>query len=580
MTALDQSAFLQALGWAVLNSLWQMSLLWILFNIIVSLSGSLKPAQKSTLAVSLLFTGFTWFVFTFFSLIISIENNNAIVTLKALPDAVNTRLNHWLDTSLPFASLIYIVLLIVPLLQFVRNYRYVQVLRQHNLKKINIDWKIFVRKISAQIGILRPVQIWVSDLITSPVTIGYLKPIILVPLAAITHLTPEQMEAVLLHELAHIRRSDYLINLLINLVQTILYFNPFAKAFVKTVERERERSCDEMVLQFQYDPHHYAAALLMLEKNSSVAQNMAMAASGKNDLLNRIERILKIEKRNVFSLNKMAGLLAGFICVIILNAVLVVDKPVSGDATFVFEQPGSPGILFSTDHKNSTRQKTLLIERSENVPASIENHIVSRKIDTGNPPENPIFKSAARENAYRTENVLLPPGLAYVNLTTPIIPELNKKELTQVKTTVATTKKVVENQQWKEVEKTIADVMTVVEKQALKEKYLAKLSSSTIDWNKLETKLKLSYSQLNWNKINSQLDAAMANIKLDSLQVAYTIANSELTKAEKMATACDSISVEIPMPDVSLEQIKQSKAQVQKNLIKIKAIRNKRVIHL
>ena len=157
---------------------------------------------------------------------------------------------------------------------------------------------------------------------------------------------------------------------------------------------------------------------------------------------------------------------------------------------------------------------------------------------------------------------------------------MNKKELTQVKTTVATTKKVVENQQWKEVEKTIADVMTVVEKQALKEKYLAKLSSSTIDWNKLETKLKLSYSQLNWNKINSQLDAAMANIKLDSLQVAYTIANSELTKAEKMATACDSISVEIPMPDVSLEQIKQSKAQVQKNLIKIKAIRNKRVIHL
>ena len=121
MTALDQSAFLQALGWAVLNSLWQMSLLWILFNIIVSLSGSLKPAQKSTLAVSLLFTGFTWFVFTFFSLIISIENNNAIVTLKALPKAVNTRLNHWLDTSLPFASLIYIVLLIVPLLQFVRK---------------------------------------------------------------------------------------------------------------------------------------------------------------------------------------------------------------------------------------------------------------------------------------------------------------------------------------------------------------------------------------------------------------------------------------------------------------------------
>ena len=580
MTALDQSAFLQALGWAVLNSLWQMALLWILFNIIVSLSGSMKPAQKSNLAASLLLTGFMWFVFTFFSLILSIENNKAIVTLKALPEAVNARLNHWLDASLPFASLIYIVLLIVPLLQFARNYRYVQVLRRLNLKKINIDWRIFIRKISAQIGIIRPVQIWVSDLITSPVTIGYLKPIILVPLAAIGNLTPDQMEAVLLHELAHIRRSDYLINLLINVVQTILYFNPFVRAFVKTVERERERSCDEMVLQFQYDPHHYATALLMLEKNSSVAQNLAMAASGKNDLLNRIERILKIEKRKVFSLNKMAGLLAGFFCVIILNAVLVVGDPISGNRSFVFEEQVSPVSHFSTNQEMVTRPKSFLADRSENSPASIENHIVRRKMDSGKPPANPIFKSTASEVAYPADNSLLPPGLTYVNVRTPLTPELNKNELIQIKAVVATTKKVVENQQWKEVEKNIADVMTVVEKQALKEKYLEKLSSSTIDWNKLETKLKLSYDQLNWNKINSQLNAAMSNMKLDSLQVAYTIANTELTKAEKMASASDSVSVEIPMPDVSVEQIKESKAQVQKNLIKIKAIRSKRVIHL
>ncbi len=96
----------------------------------------------------------------------------------------------------------------------------------------------------------------------------FFKPVILVPLAAINHLTPQQLEAVLLHELSHIKRYDYLVNLIINFIQTILYFNPFVKAFVKIVEKEREKSCDDMVLQFQYDSHEYATALLMLEKTN------------------------------------------------------------------------------------------------------------------------------------------------------------------------------------------------------------------------------------------------------------------------------------------------------------------------
>ena len=106
---------------------------------------------------------------------------------------------------------------------------------------------MFVKNLAAQMGIKKPVHVWISELVCSPVTIGYLKPIILVPLAAINHLTTQQLEAVLLHELSHIKRYDYLINLIINFIQTILYFNPLVKAFVKIIEREREKSCDEMV---------------------------------------------------------------------------------------------------------------------------------------------------------------------------------------------------------------------------------------------------------------------------------------------------------------------------------------------
>ncbi|MES1215423.1 MAG: M56 family metallopeptidase [Bacteroidota bacterium] len=573
MTAFDHSTFLQALGWAVLNSLWQMALLWIVFNITVSINRNMRPSQKSSMAASLLFTGFAWFLFTFVSLLINKENNNAIITVNALPAGVNVKLNQWLDTTLPFASIIYIVLLIIPAFRYIRNYRYVQVLRKYNLSKINIDWRIFVKKVSAQIGILKPVQIWVSDLITSPVTIGYLKPIILVPLAAINHLTPQQLEAVLLHELAHIRRYDYLINLLINFIQTILYFNPFVKTFVRTVERERERSCDEMVIQFQYDPHHYASALLMLEKNNVIAaQNMAIAASGKSDLLSRIERILKIEKRNAFSFNKLAGLFAGLLCIILLNAVLIVSKPVTRSGSFAFEQPGSPATLFTSDDDNVAIGNTVLPSKAENKQIVIENHVA---------PE----KKGKKESSFTTDKAALidpvtPPPFLFTNvaLKTPVIPELNKQELFQVKKTVETTKKVVENQQWKELEKSIADALTSNEKQEVKEQYLEELSK--VNWNKLESKLKISYDQLNWNKINARLNTAMTTIKLDSLQIVYTIASNALNEAEKMATVSDSTKVEVPMPDVSVEQIKQSREQILKNLNKIKAIRSKKVIHL
>ena len=125
-----------------------------------------------------------------------------------------------------------------------------------------------MRNVATRMGIKKPVHIWLSGIVTSPVTIGYIKPVILLPIAAINQLSTQQLEAVLLHELAHIRRYDYFVNLVIRFIQTILYFNPFVKALVKTVEIEREKSCDEMVIQFQYDPHGYASALLMLEKTN------------------------------------------------------------------------------------------------------------------------------------------------------------------------------------------------------------------------------------------------------------------------------------------------------------------------
>ena len=177
-------------------------------------------------------------------------------------------MGNWLQKSLSIASVLYLFLLLLPISHFIRNYRYVRIIREYGLTKADSRWRIFVKKVAVLMGIKKPVHIWVSEFVSSPVTIGFLKPVILIPLAAINQLSPQQMEAVLLHELSHIRRYDYLVNFIINVIQSILYFNPFVKALVRTAEREREKSCDEMVLQFQYDSYEYATALLVLEKSN------------------------------------------------------------------------------------------------------------------------------------------------------------------------------------------------------------------------------------------------------------------------------------------------------------------------
>ena len=332
-----QANFLQSLGWAVLNSLWQLALLWVIYQVITGIFRNAKSSLKSSLASSLLIGGFAWFIYTFFSVYIN-SSAKTVISSAFVNEESNEQLNVWLQQTLPIASVFYLILLVLPLLHFIRNYRYVKVVRKYGLTKMQVEWRMFVSKVAAQMDIKKKVQIWVSEFVSSPVTIGFLKPVILVPLAAINHLTPQQLEAVLLHELSHIKRFDYLINLIINFIQTILYFNPFAKAFVKIVEREREKSCDEMVLQFQYDSHEYATALLTLEKANADNKPLAVGVAGrKNDLLNRVELIMGIQRKSVFSFNKLAGLMAGLLCIIALNALLLFSKSGNGNRVMSFK---------------------------------------------------------------------------------------------------------------------------------------------------------------------------------------------------------------------------------------------------
>src|SRR5439155_14956492 len=96
--------------------------------------------------------------------------------------------------------------------------------------------------------------------------------------------------------------------------------------FVSVIEFEREKCCDELVLQFEYDKYSYAAALLQLEKNLLASESLILAAAGKNHLLYRIEKILGLKKKAVFSFHKFAGIIASVLVIFFINSLFFVDK--------------------------------------------------------------------------------------------------------------------------------------------------------------------------------------------------------------------------------------------------------------
>jgi len=554
MPAISQFDFLQSLGWALINSLWQMALLWVIYNVLLSFFTQIKPGKKAAMATLLITVGFGWFLFTFLNSLFFNSANDFYNKWSGL-----IRENAWnvfVQRVLALGSAIYLFILALHVWKFIRNYHYVQVIRHKGLTKIKAEWRIFVKKTAANMGIVRKVQIWLSDMVQTPVTIGYLKPVILIPFAAINHLSTQQVESIILHELSHIRRYDYLFNLIINFIKTILYFNPFVKLFVKTIERERENSCDEMVLQFPYQPSEYATALLLLEKNQH--QQMMMAAAGKDhDLLNRIEAILGIRRKTNYSFRKLSVSFLTLLGIAFMNILFSVNsnKELTGFLTLNGEV--SPYYFFN-NRQDQTQKNTaaFFADRNTKKKNNFSNPIASTNQDLVRHPALSDYK--------------------YVNFTTPIIPELAKPEELKLKETIGATKRILEEKEWKEIENSYAEVFNSVEKVKLKDEYQKEVNK--IDWNKLETQLRLSYDHIDWNKVNDQVANSLAQIKLDSIQQQVKLTLNNLISLETLLK--ENKTTSIPDTDVSLELIKENQQKAKAQLDKIKAVRNKKIVRL
>ncbi len=293
-----QTAFLEALGWTLLSSWWQMGILWVVFLLIKKGWPKLSAALLYNVALVLLLGGLTWSAVSFVQHLLY---PGVSPSYWSFP---NNRFAGWyqqgltyIQLLLPYLSIAYIGWLLLRTIQFLRIYASTGLLRKEGLYKAPVHWRLFAQQMAAQMNVRFPCSVWLSTKVDGPLLLGWLKPMILLPFTALNQLSAEQVEAILIHEIAHIRRNDFFWNLVLALTEILFYYNPFARQLMAAISAEREHACDDWVLQFPVDTCTYANALLKLEQQrQSALPPVALAAGGPHTklLLWRVKRILQL----------------------------------------------------------------------------------------------------------------------------------------------------------------------------------------------------------------------------------------------------------------------------------------------
>lgn len=293
---------IKAIGWSIFHSLWQGAIIYGILVLTVAMMPGLNAKIKHNMAYSAMCLMFAGFCITFFS-IFSLPREQLVVNTAAqftpgqqmqnyllgLPAELNNRT----EQVFPYLVSVYGIGLLFQLLILSMGYKKLLNLKQAERTPVPSEWQELFRQLCIKLNLRKTVSFHLSSNVNIPLVIGYFKPVVLFPIALVSQLDIKQVEAILIHELSHIRRNDYVLNLIKTAIETILFFNPFVWLTGRFINIEREHACDDLVIRLTGTPVTYAHALLKLEiLKDKTAPAFSMAATGRNQhLYQRIKRI-------------------------------------------------------------------------------------------------------------------------------------------------------------------------------------------------------------------------------------------------------------------------------------------------
>lgn len=349
LAAVSSSPLAAALGWSILHSLWQGALAAALLALSFNHSARWRYAAACIALLAMLAA----FAAT---CAMSLPETRTAVQARLLPPplprplAVAPNLAPWtLAAVAPWLAPFWMAGVLLFYLRQAAGLLAIRRLRSRGTVRPPDRWQSEVDRLAARLAIRRPVRLLESALTEVPVVLGHLRPVILLPLDLLGRLPAGQMEAILLHELAHIRRHDYLVNCLQRLVEGLLFYHPAVWWISAVVRREREHCCDDAVVAVRGNAHEYALALTALEQYRETGPAPAVAATGGN-LVERVRRMLYPQRSNA----NWAPVLAAFTLLAVLSLTL---------AAWPAQQPetANRGAAFVTPYKKWVNEDVVYI---------------------------------------------------------------------------------------------------------------------------------------------------------------------------------------------------------------------------
>lgn len=292
------------LGWPLLNFVWQGALVASVCAIMLAFSRNARPQWRYLLACSAMLICLLWpalGVLKQWHDPQAISLHSAIQMASELGASLNpiwveqSKLAARIEAWLPLIVSIWSVGLLLMLLRLALGLLWVYRLGQHgnDMGALAQQWQIRTNQMAYQFAIRRKVHLKFQKDLLSPVTYGCVTPVVVMPVSLLTGMSPEMIEALLAHELAHIKRWDFAVNVLQNLVLSLLFYHPAVWWISKRIEVERELIADDMAASILGQPWPLARALLALDKLQIAGLTQTAMAANGGDLLSRIKRLVR-----------------------------------------------------------------------------------------------------------------------------------------------------------------------------------------------------------------------------------------------------------------------------------------------
>jgi D-alanyl-D-alanine endopeptidase (penicillin-binding protein 7) len=350
------SAAIQALCWSLLHFVWQGTAIGVGTALTLALMRRASPEQRYLVACGALALCLAWPAMDLVQRLAAPDTANAALRLPGVtaPDRLGDgslipqQLRLWLTTVAAHAQalvLLWAAGVTALSLRAAAGIWWIGRAARHG--STDSAWQERLSQLAARAGIRRAVLLRVTTSLASPVTAGWWRPVVLVPAALLARMPPDLLEALLAHELAHVRRHDYLINLLQNAIETLLFFHPAVWWISCRIRRERELIADHIAASKLGEPRRLALALSELERLQFSTPHLAIAANG-GDLMVRIKQLVQPEVRSTgWKAVVPALILAAAGIGVLANASATADAgpgaaPKDSSAHMLFDQCSKP----------------------------------------------------------------------------------------------------------------------------------------------------------------------------------------------------------------------------------------------